>query len=263
MKYYQPEFNRIICCAHSEISADVWDKSWNNYDIPKEMRNNLNDRLILKTTSKYLPKGSIILDGGCGLGTKVNCLKHHGYKAMGIDYAINTLNRSKKSVPELDLHMGSITDLPYKSGSLDGYWSLGVIEHFWEGYNDAIIEMNRCLKKGGYLFLTFPSLSLLRKLKIKIGCYSLERGRPESFHQFLLNPTQVRRDFEKADFVCLQESGLDGMKGLKDEVPFLQPILQKIYNGTSFISRCTSYGISQVFQGVSRHATLQVYQKKR
>ena len=49
--------------------------------------------------------------------------------------------------------------------SVDAYWSLGVIEHFFNGYKEIAEEANRILKNKGFIFLTFPSMNILRKQK--------------------------------------------------------------------------------------------------
>ena len=64
-----------------------------------------------------------------------------------------------------------VRNLNFDDGFFDGYWSLGVIEHFYEGYERIIKEVNRVIKRNGFVFLTFPSLSFLRKFKSKWGLY--------------------------------------------------------------------------------------------
>ena len=69
-------------------------------------------------------------------------------------------------MPDLNIDFGDVRSLPYKKSSFDGIWSLGVIEHNWDGYDQILREAHRVLRSGGYFFLAFPSFSPLRKLKV-------------------------------------------------------------------------------------------------
>ena len=43
-----------------------------------------------------------------------------------------------------------LDDLPVEDESVDGYWSLGVIEHFYDGYGEILSEMHRVIKRDGF-----------------------------------------------------------------------------------------------------------------
>lgn len=98
-------------------------------------------------------------------------------------------------------------DLPFHDNTFVGYWSVGVIEHFWEGYGVILKEMRRVLKPGDYLFLSFPYMSPLRRLKSKIGLYSEFNGKgKEDFFQFALNEKLVMTDFKTIGFKLLEKN---------------------------------------------------------
>ena len=155
----------------------------------------------------------------------------HGYKAIGVDFAKKTIERVKDAIPELDVRVGDVRDLQFPDNYFTGYWSLGVIEHFWDGYHDILEEMRRVLINDGYLFLTVPYMSPLRRLKAKLGLYNDFKGEgKENFYQFALDHDTVINDFVGVGFKLLENRPLDGIKGLKGEVRVFKPLLQKLYD---------------------------------
>jgi len=52
-----------------------------------------------------------------------------------------------------------VRKLNFPDHYFDGYWSLGVIEHFYKGYDEIIHKIYRVLHPGGFLFLTVPEMS--------------------------------------------------------------------------------------------------------
>lgn len=155
----------------------------------------------------------------------------HGYRAIGVDFAEKTIWRLQETFPKIDARVADIRDLPFPDNYFIGYWSLSVIEHFWDGYHDVLKEMRRVLISGGYVFLSFPYMSPLRKLKAKLGLYREFNGEGEdNFYQFVLDSEAVIRDFEASGFSLLGKRCLDGIKGFKSEVSVSRLLLQKLYD---------------------------------
>ena len=160
-----------------------------------------------------------MLEGGCGQGQIVHALQVQGYKAI-----------------ELEVRIGDVRNLPVDDASVDGYVSAGVIEHFWEGYARILSEMFRVLRPGGYLFLTFPYMSFLRRTKAFFRLYESSSSdeqaeKADRFYQFALAQKTVERDLVRTGFEILNTISHDGIKGFKDEVPFGRSRLQAIYDG--------------------------------
>jgi len=235
MKYIDPIHNRLVL-FQQPATPDFWDHLWHRKDLRKFVISCLYDPVFIPSVKRHLPVGSTILEGGCGQGQLVHALHHHGYRAIGVDYAESTVHRINKEIPELDVRIGDVRSLELKDGELDGYISAGVIEHFWEGYDLIVKEMARTLRTGGFLFITFPYLSPLRRLKVKLGMYpTLTKNdakiKREKFYQFVLSPDQVQRDLEKQGFLLVERKSFGGIKGFKDEVDFAKPWLQDVYDG--------------------------------
>ena len=141
---------------------------------------------------------------------------------------------------------------------------MGVIEHFWEGYEPAALEMARVIKDDGYLFLAFPYLSPLRKFKAGLGFYPEYRtDEVDEFYQFALHKKDVINHFESLGFTLVRVIPFSSIKGLKDEIFFLKPLLQKLYDyrgNSRFINLFKNY-LSIAVSPVASHSILLVLRK--
>lgn len=264
MRYYDPEEKQLVYIEQS-ATPEFWDRQWEDTELKKSILAGSKDRFVYPITRRYLKPGSKILEGGCGKGQFVYSLHNRGYDAIGVDFAPKVVEKAKSLVPELQLTVGDVRKLEFSDNVFDGYWSVGVIEHFPEGYEAIMNEMYRVLRPGGYLFLTFPYMSPLRKLKAHLGAYpqfnrtTFDR---QHFYQFALNSQVVIHKFEHAGFKLVKEKPYSGFKGLKDESGPLKPFFQKIYNNKSFFSKLVSYALTILFAPMAAHATILIFKKK-
>lgn len=265
MKYFDYKNNRLLF-FNEEATPQYWDKHWENDNFRKIVRNGKKNRMILAETKKFLgrPKGQKILEGGCGRGQFVYALNELGYDVYGVDYAKNTVERINELFPELKVSFGDVKSLDFSNDFFDGYWSLGVIEHFFDGYDEIVSEMARVVKKNGFLFLTFPRLSPLRKLKARLRIYpDFKKSvfEMEKFYQFALDPKKVEARLKNFGFQLVSRKNRSGVKGLKDEIRFLSPLLQKIYNSDSLILKIFGFTISKIFAPFAGHSILLIFKK--
>ena len=266
-KYYDRENRRLVFENQSRGKADekFWDSHWSHYsdeDFTKDVK--IIDRFVLYYTSKYLPKGLKVLEGGCGKGQNVYTLQNNGYDAYGVDYAINTVSKVNQAVPELKITTGDVRKLDFDDHFFDGYWSLGVIEHFVDGYDAILSEMNRVIKEGGYLFLTVPSMSIIRKLKAALGMYThlenIELIR-DGFYQFAFSDGNIINDFTENGFDLIAHKPTSGLKGLKDEVKILQYPLQRLYDSKSFVAKLGKIPIDIAFRKIANHMSFFIFKR--
>ena len=113
---------------------------------------------------RYLSREGLILEAGVGLGATMIWLREQGFHVIGLDYAVNALRAARAYDPALDMQAGDVHALPYRSGSLHGYLSFGVLEHFEHGMGPALREANRVLVPGGTLVLTIPYPNVVHRL---------------------------------------------------------------------------------------------------
>jgi SAM-dependent methyltransferase len=205
-----------------------------------------------------------VLEGGCGWGQLVQALRYQGYKVLGIDFAEKTIRKIKEVIPELAVQVGDVRNLPIENNELDGYISVGVIEHFWEGYHHILAEMKRTLRKGGFLFVSFPYMSPLRKLKVKLRNYPLSdfqvlEEQKGTFYQFALNWKTVARDLQQLGFSLKEIRSYGGIKGFKDELTWFKSWLQPIFDGKKHQSLAPYLDL--LFKLFASHCILLVMQK--
>ncbi len=262
MRRYLRKRDNVLVYIGTNADQDFWDSQWKEINNKKKTNFSKNS-YVSDITKKYLKPRSIIIEGGCGRGNHVYSLKQNNYRPIGIDFAELTVKQVSDDYPELDIRQGDVRSLDFESDSIDGYWSLGVIEHFYDGYSDISEEMKRVLRSGGYLFLTFPSMNLLRKIKAKLGFYDdFNESNNNDFYQFCLDPEDVIKNFQSLGLIKVKKTFRDGYKGLKDESPlFLKRYMQKIYDSDNLLAKSLRFTISKFFSWLSGHSCLIVFRK--
>ena len=101
-----------------------------------------------------LPKGSRILDVGCGIGGSSRILaRDYGFNVTGITISPAQVKRARELTPQgLNCHFQVMDalDLKFEEGSFDGVWSVEAGAHMNDKTKFAD-EMLRALRPGGYL----------------------------------------------------------------------------------------------------------------
>ena len=101
-----------------------------------------------------LPKGSRILDVGCGIGGSSRILaKYYGFNVTGITISPAQVKRARElTPPELNCNFQVMDalDLKFEDGSFDAVWSVEAGAHMNDKAKYAD-EMLRTLRPGGYL----------------------------------------------------------------------------------------------------------------
>lgn len=248
----------------------MWDEHWSNKNI-RELHDSVSKmNFVNRVTKKYLsPHGGPILEAGCGLGQFVHSISDIGYDCIGIDTAKETITKIKCTYPDLNVNVMDVNNLKYPSDHFAGYWSLGVIEHFHEGYEQALQEIYRVLKPGGYAFVAVPTMSLLRRLKVFLMLYKTDVNinqlstNSASFYQFAFSPKKLINDFIQIGFRKISSRSISGIKGLGDEIPILKSPLKRISSlrQKNLASKCFVKILDTFLSLSSGHMTLFVFQK--
>lgn len=99
-----------------------------------------------------------ILDVGCAEAGFIDVLNERGITAVGIELSASRVAIARKKNPHLEIYTGDITDasvIEKVKKKFDLIVLRDVIEHI-ENRNAAFKNLNRLLKKGGMLYITFP-----------------------------------------------------------------------------------------------------------
>ena len=184
------------CGAASEQMEAAWSQHWSD-DKQRSAsqrffsvyRKAIFARTVAHFVNRYLPRGGVLVEAGSGTSeTSLRIDKSGGRTLVAVDLIRPVLERCH---PVMDVRVcGDIFQLPFASGSLDGIWNVGVMEHFPHSEIDRILrEFHRVLKPGGRIVLLWPAVfsvpqRILRTLEFFLN---LRRGK----EKFRFHPDEI------------------------------------------------------------------------
>ena len=101
-------------------------------------------------------KDKNILEAMCGGGQATSYLTERGGRVTGLDISPQQASNFKLRHPETNVHCGSILDSGLASDSYDVVSVVGGIHHMPPHIDEAIEEIHRILKPGGYFCFMEP-----------------------------------------------------------------------------------------------------------
>lgn len=158
---------RILFTIDNNPKCTLWDGMWSTRTIKQEF-----DATAIETAPrvmllKYLNKNHKVIDAGCGFGKWVIFLAKQGYNIIGVDNNDLAIAKLKSFDNSLQIEPGNILNFKYPDNYFDAYISMGVVEHFEDGPLLALKEAYRILKPNGLIFLSTPTVNLIRKIVIQ------------------------------------------------------------------------------------------------
>ena len=143
-----------------------------------------------------LPKGSRILDVGCGIGGSSRILaKDYGFNVTGITISPAQVKRARELTPSklcCNFQVMDALDLKFEDGSFDAIWSVEAGAHM-NDKNKFADEMLRTLRPGGYLALA------------DWNSRDLKAYPPSFFEKFVLK--QLLEQWVHPNFISINEFG--------------------------------------------------------
>ena len=122
-------------------------------------RDQFKNDFYLEKLSEILPKGSSVLDIGCGAGIPIDrFLIDKGYKVMGIDISEKMIEFAKKNIPEATYKIEDMMDLQEKEYEVNAVVSFYAIFHTPREDHEKIFNViGSFLSKGGLILVTMGS----------------------------------------------------------------------------------------------------------
>lgn len=197
-----------------------WEAQWRAAP-PLRMRNQPIPSYFRHLVERYLPRSGRIIEAGCGNGNTLRTFSHAGYTIEGIDFAPDVIQANVAIDPGGLYRVGDVRALPHDTASLDGYISLGVIEHFDDATRPQILaEAARVLRPGGIAMISTPYFSPLRRGRAALG---RDRPRtpapdPADFYQFFFSGHHLRSMLREAGLQPIATDTYDTYKGIKDTI---------------------------------------------
>src|SRR3989344_6092830 len=102
----------------------------------------------------FLKPNSLVLDAGCGAGTKSKYLIDRGLKVVGIDFSDKLIEIAKREAPSGNFFVMDINEADKLKENFDGIFAQAVLLHIQK--KDAEKTLNKLLgvlKPGGYLYI--------------------------------------------------------------------------------------------------------------
>ena len=150
--------------AYYSVSADrdFWAEHWGGQST-RELLETARHSPLTALISRALPRDGVVLEAGCGLGQYVVLLRERGWRAAGVDWAVDALRTCRQLAP-VPLAAMKLEALAIRDASLSAYVSLGVVEHDEGGPDGILAEAARVLKSGGVAIVSVPYLNGVRTI---------------------------------------------------------------------------------------------------
>jgi SAM-dependent methyltransferase len=103
----------------------------------------------LATMAALAPlSGLSLLDAGCGAGLALRLAAEHGARVSGLDASAALLDVARGGLPDADLRVGDIEELPYDNETFDVVTAFNSIQYASDP-KTAVTELARVARPGG------------------------------------------------------------------------------------------------------------------
>ncbi len=106
-----------------------------------------------------LPKGSKVLDVGCGTAHLTHWIKERGFDVYGIEPSTEMYHYAKLNFPEIEIKQAISSEIPYPDNYFDLVVAFEVLRYLDKNENRKTFkEFHRILKNNGRFFITQVNL---------------------------------------------------------------------------------------------------------
>jgi len=178
----------------------------------------------IELCKRLIPKGSSILDCGCGIGLSSYLLANAGLRVTATDISPLFISEAKKryaNKPKLRFFVGDAIRTSFRNQSFDAVCSYDLLEHVTD-VKGVLKEIYRIIRKGGRLVIFTPNhldpiehliVCILWKTKRRYKPWEA-RSRMGAFYQFI-----------KTTFLSIEKA-----IGINKKIYYLQCVLSDSKN---------------------------------
>ncbi len=110
---------------------------------------------LLNEWLRMIPKGSQLLDLGCGAGQDTRYLRSIGHRVIGLDHTLPLLAFASRRSSTLPYILGDIRTIPIADDCLDGVWAAASLIHLPKPVARLVFaELAKCVRPGGLFAAT-------------------------------------------------------------------------------------------------------------
>ena len=212
-------------------SIAYWDNEWDKQKLEYFIEQRINSQII-KILRPILFKGSKVLELGCVPARRLYFLqKAFQVETYGLDYSLNGLFNSVKN--NNNLLCADLSNLPFKEGSFDLVYSLGVVEHFSDP-TKVIQKHLEMVRRGGFILITVPNFyrfSMLSTIYRLAGRYKQLK---QTHNMNIMNLNNFNALFKQFNLEPFISDYYGPLVVYSPPVPFLRRLCARINN---FIDR--------------------------
>jgi ubiquinone/menaquinone biosynthesis C-methylase UbiE len=167
--------------------------------------------VLLERELGTLPRGSRVLDVGCGTGMYLKRFEDMGLEASGVEPAEAMRRAAERSAPHAIVKDGVATSLPFADASFDAVVAIEVLRYLNADDNRASLrEMYRVLRPGGRIFVTLVNRWALDGFYVLQRVRRVARGGQDDRrhpHCEFTTPAEARRELERTGFTDVHTYG--------------------------------------------------------
>lgn len=200
-------------------TPEYWDAHWKQH--PPESMAGMGVYVGFRDAiERFMPRDGLVIEAGCGNGNTARTIRSAGYDIEGVDFAPDVIDANRAVDPKGRYRIGDVRALPYESGALAGYISLGVVEHFDDATRRQILlEAARCLRPGGVALVTVPHYNALRSMRYGVFARGdVPDGVP--FYQYFFGRDEMLAEVRAVGLRIEHVDAYDAYKGIKDTIGF-------------------------------------------
>ncbi len=171
-------------------------------------------------------EGKSLLDAGCGAGGALRLARDAGARVSGLDASAPLLDVARSRVPDADLRVGDIEDLPYDDGAFDIVTAFNAVQYAADP-KAAVGELARVVRPGGQVAIgVWGDPSRCETEVLFDALRRLAPPPPDAPAPLAVSAPGVVEEL-------LASAGLDVTGSAEVEVPFIYPDLPTGWRGQS------------------------------